>query len=104
MTLDNAYAERWVLSVKQECLSKMILFGEGSLRRALSEFVDHFHTERNHQGTSNVLLFPSDAATRRLHSRAVLCRERLGGLLKYYCGDAQTLCPNGQILSSNPLL
>src|SRR5260370_35165574 len=83
MTLDNAYAERWVLSVKQECLSKMILFGEGSLRRALSEFVDHFHTERNHQGTSNGLLFPSDAATRPLHNRAVFRGERPGGLLNY---------------------
>jgi len=46
----NAYAERWILSAKQECLAKLILFGEGSLRRALREFIDHFHTERNHQG------------------------------------------------------
>jgi hypothetical protein len=83
----NAYAERWVLSVKQECLSKLILFGERSLRRALSEFIDHFHPERNHQGKSNVLLFPADVATRRLHNRAVLCQERLGGLLNY-CGAA----------------
>ena len=54
----NAYAERWVRSVKEECLSKVILFGERSLRRALSEYVDHFHAERNHQGKGNVLLFP----------------------------------------------
>jgi hypothetical protein len=46
----NAYAERWVRSVKEECLSKVILFGEGSLRRALSEYVEHYHAERNHQG------------------------------------------------------
>jgi len=46
----NAYAERWVRSVKEECLSKVILFGERSLRRALSDYVDHFHGERNHQG------------------------------------------------------
>jgi hypothetical protein len=84
----NEYAERWVLSAKQECLSKLILFGEGSLRRALSEFIDHFHTERNHQGKSNILPFPAEVATRRQHNRAVLCRERLGGLLKYYCGAA----------------
>src|ERR1044072_2382273 len=45
----NAYAECWVRSVKEECLSKVILFGERSLRRALSEYVDHFHAERNHQ-------------------------------------------------------
>ena len=54
----NAYAERWVRSVKEECLSKVILFGERSLRRALSDYVDHFHAERNHQGKGNVLLFP----------------------------------------------
>ena len=54
----NAYAERWVRSVKQECLSKLILFGEGSLRRAVTEFIEHFHAERNHQGKGNVLLFP----------------------------------------------
>jgi putative transposase len=51
----NAYAERWVRSVKDECLSKVILFGERSLRRALNEYVDHYHAERNHQGKSNVL-------------------------------------------------
>ena len=45
----NAYAERWVRSVKEECLSKVILFGERSLRRALSEYVEHFHAERNHR-------------------------------------------------------
>src|SRR5580765_4026172 len=54
----NAYAERWVRSVKEECLSKVILFGEHSLPRALSNYVDHFHAERNHQGKGNVLLFP----------------------------------------------
>jgi len=42
----NAYAERWVRSVKEECLGKLILFGEGSLRRALTDFIDHFHCER----------------------------------------------------------
>jgi integrase-like protein len=52
----NAYAERWVRSVKEECLCKVILFGERSLRRALSEYVEHFQAERNHQGKGNVLL------------------------------------------------
>ena len=61
----NAYAERWVRSVKEECLSKVILFGERSLRRALSEYVEHFHAERNHQGKGNVLLFPRGTNTRR---------------------------------------
>ena len=54
----NAYAERWVRSVKEECLSRLILFGEASLKRALGEFVAHYHAERNHQGKGNVLLFP----------------------------------------------
>ena len=84
----NAFAERWVRSVKQECLSKLVLFGEASLRRALGEFVEHFHAERNHQGKGNILLFPSDAATQSRPQRSVVCRERLGGLLKYYCRAA----------------
>ena len=54
----NAYAERWVRSVKEECLARLILFGEASLRHALTEYVAHFHHERNHQGKGNVLLFP----------------------------------------------
>jgi hypothetical protein len=54
----NAYAERWVRSAKQECLSKLILFGEASLRRALTAFIDHHHQERNHQGKDNLLLSP----------------------------------------------
>src|SRR3979490_1100264 len=56
----NAYAERWVRSVREECLCKVVLFGERSLRRALVEYVEHYHAERNHQGKSNVLLFPHD--------------------------------------------
>jgi hypothetical protein len=82
----NAYAERWVRSVKEECLSKVILFGERSLRRALSEYLDHYHTERNHQGKDNVLLFPR--APRRHRQGPVQCRERLGGLLRYYHQEA----------------
>jgi transposase InsO family protein len=82
----NAYAERWVRSVKEECLSKLILFGERSLRRALNEYVAHYHAERNHQGKSNVLLFPRVTATRR--DGPVQCRERLGGLLRYYHQEA----------------
>src|SRR5215468_6281079 len=53
----NAHAERWVRSAKDECLSKMILFGGRSLRRAMKEYVEHYHTERNHQGKGNVLVF-----------------------------------------------
>jgi len=65
-------------------LSKLILFGEASLRRALSEFVEHFHAERNHQGKGNVLLFPCDRERHGWQPRSFFCRERLGGLLKYY--------------------
>jgi hypothetical protein len=82
----NAYAERWVRSVKEECLSKVILFGERSLRRVLSEYVEHYHAERNHQGKGNVLLFPLGTDIRR--DGPVQCRERLGGLLRYYHRDA----------------
>jgi len=80
----NSHAERWVRSVKGECLSKLILFGEASLRRALTEFVDHFHAERNHQGKGNVLLFPPEKVGLQKPRSRVWCRERLGGLLKYY--------------------
>jgi putative transposase len=76
----NAFAERWVRSVKEECLSKVILLGECSLRRALREYVEHYHAERNHQGKGNVLLFPRDTDVR--HEAPVQCRERLGGLLR----------------------
>ena len=82
----NAYAERWVRSLKEECLSKVILFGERSLRRTLSDYVDHFHAERNHQGKGNVLLFPRN--TDRHREGPVRCRERLGGLLRYYDREA----------------
>jgi len=80
----NSHAERWVRSVKGECLSKLILFGEASLRRAITEFVDHFHAERNHQGKGNVLLFPPEKVGLQKPRSRVWCRERLGGVLKYY--------------------
>jgi hypothetical protein len=79
----NAYAERWVRSVKEECLSRVILFGEASLRHALTQYVEYFHHERNHQGKGNVLLFPPVSQDTERQG-PVQCRERLGGLLKYY--------------------
>jgi hypothetical protein len=54
-----------VRSVKEECLSKVLLIGERSLRLALTEYVAHYHAERNHQGKDNVLLFPRDTQTRQ---------------------------------------
>jgi putative transposase len=80
----NAFAERWVRSVKQECLSKLILFGEGPLSRVLAEYSRHYHQERNHQGKGNRLLFPDAGGKRYRSSRNVVCHQRLGGLLKYY--------------------
>src|SRR6266581_3978263 len=79
----NAYAERWVRSVKDEVLSRLILFGEGSLQHALNEYVEHYHHERNHQGKGNVRLFPAVGQDTERQG-AIQCRERLGGLLKYY--------------------
>jgi putative transposase len=78
----NAYAERFVRSVKESCLDRLILAGEGSLRRAVREFVAHYHHERNHQGVGNQLLFPVSAEMSG-HAR-IACRPRLGGLLNYY--------------------
>jgi hypothetical protein len=54
----NAYAERFVRTVKELCLDRMILVGEASLRRALCEFAAHYHHERNHQGLGNRLIVP----------------------------------------------
>jgi putative transposase len=83
----NAYAERWIRSIKEECLSRMLLLGEASLRHALTQYVEHFHHERNHQGKGNMLLFPTlSHDTER--TGPMQCRERLGGLLKYYDYDA----------------
>jgi len=83
----NSHAERWVRSVKEECLSRLILFGESSLRRALQQYIVHYHEERNHQGKDNRILFPPQTEARRKLG-AVRCRERLGGLLKYYEREA----------------
>ena len=84
----NAFAERWVKSVKDECLSKLILFGETSLRRALREYLVHYHVERNHQGKDNVLLFPTATKEENRVDRSISCKERLGELLKYYHREA----------------
>jgi putative transposase len=77
-----------VKSVKDDCLSKLILFGETSLRRALREYLAHYHAERNHQGKDNVLLFPTVTKVTNRVDGSVSCKERLGGLLKYYHREA----------------
>jgi len=79
----NAYAERWVRSVKEEVLSRLILFGEDALRKVLKEYGKHYHQERNHQGKGNGLLVAL-ASEGHSASNLIRSRERLGGLLKYY--------------------
>ena len=74
-------------SVKEECLSQMILFGEASLRHALTQYVEHFHHERHHQGKGIVLLFPT-VSPDTARQGPIRCHERLGGLLKYYACEA----------------
>jgi transposase InsO family protein len=83
----NAYAERWVRSVKEEALSQLILFGEHALQHALTEYVVHFHQERPHQGMGNVVLMPAPCQAGPSPGPPQ-CRERLGGLLKYYYREA----------------
>jgi transposase InsO family protein len=78
----NSYAERFVRSIKESCLERMILFGEDALRIAVREFVAHYHGERNHQGIGNLLIFPELGLADR--AGPVRCRSRLGGMLNYY--------------------
>ena len=82
----NAYAERFVRTIREGCLDRMILIGEGSLRRALGEFVVHYHTERNHQSLENKIIRPELPEFPRVGE--VQCRERPGGLLRYYYRQA----------------
>ena len=82
----NAFAERFVRSIRDECLDRMILFGETSLRRALRAYVIHYHSERNHQGVGNRLLEP--LATVSSINEPIQRRERLGGLLNFYYREA----------------
>jgi putative transposase len=78
----NSYAERFVRTIKESCLERMILFGEGALRTALREFVTHYHGERNHQGIGNLLILPDPSLADR--NGPIRCRSRLGGMLNYY--------------------
>jgi transposase InsO family protein len=78
----NACMERWFRSLKSECLDRIIFFGWKSLENAVSEYVGHYHGERNHQGIGNELIEPGDDAEDV--AGKIDCRERLGGILKYY--------------------
>jgi putative transposase len=78
----SPHAERFVLSIKSECLNRLILFSEAQLRRACTEFVAHYHTQRPHQGLDNRLIDSTGVAANG--DGEVVCTERLGGLLKHY--------------------
>ena len=81
----NSVAERFVLSIKSEYLSKLVPLGESHLRRAVSEYIEHYHHERNHQGVDNRLLTPAEQAVRPANGNAPVERlKRLGGLLNFY--------------------
>jgi len=82
----NTYMERFIKSIKSECLSRMIFFGDKSLRRAVREFIAHYHAERNHQGLDNKLIDPNHKVGSC--DGSISCRERLGGMLKYYYREA----------------
>ncbi|MBL4684527.1 MAG: transposase [Nannocystaceae bacterium] len=81
----NAYAERFVLSVKRECLSRVIPLGRRHLSKLVTEYAKHYHHERPHQGVGNRLLLPEAAAN---GAGAMQCHQRLGGLLSYYTREA----------------
>jgi putative transposase len=78
----NAYAERFVRTIKEGCLEQMIFFGEDSLRNAIREFVEHYHYERNHQGLDNRLIISSNPTPAK--TGTVQTRRRLGRMLNYY--------------------
>jgi transposase InsO family protein len=78
----NPHAERFVRSIKSEALDKIIFFGERQLRHAVEQFLEHYHAERNHQGIDNTLILAAESGG--LTKGEVCCRQRLGGLLRYY--------------------
>jgi putative transposase len=82
----NAYAERFVRTIKEECLDRMILFGEHSLRNSIQHFSAHYHFERNHQGLGNRIITPNQ--TIRHATGTIRHWSRLGGLLSYYYREA----------------
>jgi len=79
----NGYAESFVASIKRECINHRIFFGENSLRKAVTEYVQHYHFERTHQGLDNNVPLPKPAPT-LVEDALIVKSERLGGLLNYY--------------------
>ena len=79
----NAYAERFVQTLKHEALDHFIIFGKKHLNHLTSEFVSYYHHQRPHQGKDNKLLLPTDSSLPSTGGE-VVCEQRLGGLLKHY--------------------
>src|SRR2546426_2036589 len=82
----NAYAERFVRSIKDECLNRMLFIGQASLRRAVAEYMDYYHGERNHQGLDNALIRAVPSSVQGVG--VVRRKQRLGGMLNFYCREA----------------
>ena len=82
----NPHAERFVRSIKESCLDRLVIFGEASLRTAVQNFVEHYHSERNHQGLSNRIIRPEEGHLGA--TGAIQRRQRLGGMLNYYYRNA----------------
>ena len=78
----NAYAERFVRSIKSECLAQIIPLGERRLCHAVKEYTEHYHVERNHQGLDNRLIEQRQGVVDM--NSSVVRHERLGGILNYY--------------------
>ena len=82
----NAYAERWIGSVRRECLARVIPLGERHLRQVVQEYVEHYHGERTHQSLGNQLIVATNDNTAT--SGRIVRRQRLGGVLNYYHREA----------------
>jgi putative transposase len=81
----NAHCERFIRSIKEEAINRMLMLGERSLHYVIQQYLAHYHTERNHQGLHNQLIIPESSIGS--HSGQVKRRERLGGMLSYYYRD-----------------
>src|SRR4030095_15592365 len=90
----NAFAERFVGSIKSECVDRIVPLGEKHLRAAVRAFVEHYHEKRPHQGLGNEHIAPK---TTSLGPGPVRCRERLGGVLKFYYREAAA--PIGRVFA-----
>ena len=82
----NAHIERFMRSIKDDCLNRLILFGEASLERAILAYLIYYHGERNHQGLESRIIERPVELDRR--AGRVICRDRLGGILRFYYREA----------------